>query len=75
MKHSPKEVRNALFALIREVVKNAPLFVRAPERDCTRKRKLDMETLLCVLLGMEDKSLSCDITPIHINTCRLWRQP
>lgn len=61
MKHSPKEVRNTLLALIQEVVKNAPAFVRDPGRDFTRKRKLDMETLLCVLLGMEDKSLSCEL--------------
>ena len=61
MKHGPKEVRNALFSLIREVEKNAPLFVRDPERDFTRKRKLDMETLLCVLLTMENKTLSCEL--------------
>lgn len=61
MKHSPKEVRNALISLIREVGKNAPLFARDPSRDFTRKRKLDIETLLHVLLTMENKTLSCEL--------------
>lgn len=61
MKHKPREIRNALFSLIREVGKNAHLFVRNPERDFTRKRKLDMETLLRVLLTMGNKTLSCEL--------------
>ena len=61
MKRSPKEVRDALFSIIRDVVKNARLFVRNPGRDFTRKRKLGMETLLCMLLGMENKSLPCEL--------------
>ena len=61
MKHNPREIRNALFSLIREVGKNTSCFVRNPERDFTRKRKLDMETLLCVLLTMENKPLSCEL--------------
>ena len=43
MKHNPREIRNALFSLIQEVGKNTSCFVRNPERDFTRKRKLDME--------------------------------
>ena len=61
MKHDPKAIRNALFSIIREVVKNAPAFVRDPQRDFTRKRKLDMETLIRILLGMESNTLSREL--------------
>ena len=61
MKHDPKTIRNALFSIIREVVKNAPAFVRDPERDFTRKRKLDMESVIRILLGMEGKTLSREL--------------
>lgn len=61
MKRNPKAIRNALFSIIREVVKNASTFVRDPERDFTRKRKLDMESLILILLGMEGKTLSCEL--------------
>ena len=53
MKNKPKSMRNVLFALIRETAKNASAFVRDPERDFTRKRKLDMETMILILIGME----------------------
>ena len=33
MKQNPKAIRNALFSIIREVVKNVSTFVRDPERD------------------------------------------
>lgn len=61
MKFNPKNVKDTLRALIREVVKNARLYVRDPERDFTRKRKLDMETLLSILLSMKENSLSCEL--------------
>ena len=61
MKNNPKSMRNALFALIRETAKNASAFVRDPERDFTRKRKLDMETMILILIGMEGNSLTCEL--------------
>lgn len=61
MERNPKNIRKTLLSIIREVVKNAPTFVRDPERDFTRKRKLDMETLILILLGMEGNSLSCEL--------------
>ena len=61
MRHDPKSIRNTLFSIIRETVKNAPAFARDPKRDFTRKRKLDMETLILILLGMEGNSLSCEL--------------
>ena len=61
MKNKPKSMRNALLALIRETAKNASAFVRDPERDFTRKRKLDMETMILILIGMEGNSLTCEL--------------
>lgn len=61
MKNKPKSMRNAMFALIRETAKNASAFVRDPERDFTRKRKLDMETMILILIGMEGNSLTCEL--------------
>lgn len=57
MKHSPKEVKDTLVRLIQEIAENAPMYSRDPERDFTRKRKLPMETLLKILLGMGSASL------------------
>ena len=57
MKHSPREVKDTLFRLIREIAEDAPLYARNPERDFTRTRKLPMETVLKILLGMGNASL------------------
>lgn len=61
MKRDSKNIWKVLFSLIREVVKQAPAFVRDPERDFTRKRKLDMETMILFLLCLEGNSLSCEL--------------
>lgn len=61
MNNSPKKVRDTLYGLIREVARNAPLYARNPERDFTRKRKLSLEKLLLLLLGMEGGSLANEL--------------
>ena len=61
MERNPAYLRNAPFSIIREVVKNAHDFIRDPERDFTRRRKLVMETLILILLGMEGNPLSCEV--------------
>ena len=57
MRFSPKAITDKLSHLIQEIAENAQQYARSPGRDFTRKRKLPVETLLTILLGMGNVSL------------------
>jgi len=54
-------VKNCLLQCIRELSKNAWLFLTSPEKDFTRHRKLSFETMVETLLCMEGGSLTNEL--------------
>lgn len=56
-----ERAKEILLGKIHEMAANAWLFVRNPESDFTRKRKLDFETMLQCLLAMESGSLQKEL--------------
>ena len=62
MKHSPRDVKDTLDRLIREIAEDTPLCARNPARDFTRKRKLPVEKMLSILLGMGKEALPDELT-------------
>lgn len=54
-------VKNALFDSIDTMSKYCSIFVKNPEKDFIRKRKLDFQTVLKILLSMEGNSLQKEL--------------
>lgn len=57
MEHTVKELRSCLVSLIREIGRELRRFARGPDRDFTRRQKLNMETLIAALLCLGCGSL------------------
>lgn len=54
-------IKGKLLSIIKEMSASPELFVKAPGRDFTRKRKLSFETMLRLLLGMGGGSLQAEL--------------
>ncbi len=61
MNNYPNKLRNKLLSLIDEVVENKVLYAKDPTRDFTRNRKLDLKTMLKILLSMGGNSLNKEL--------------
>ena len=61
MKKASKKIKERLRSIIREMASNPGLFVKNPGKDFTRKRKLDFENMLILLLGMGGGSLQMEL--------------
>lgn len=57
MKNYPKQIKNTLHSVIRDMAKHPEDFCRCPEKDFTRNRKLPFEKLLTLLVKMGGHSL------------------
>ena len=57
MKNYPKQIKNTLQCVIRDMSKHPEDFCRSPEKDFTRNRKLPFEKLLTLLVKMGGHSL------------------
>jgi hypothetical protein len=54
-------IKGKLLSIIKEMSASPGLFVKAPGRDFTRKRKLSFETMLRLLVGMGGGSLQAEL--------------
>lgn len=54
-------IKRKLVSVIQEMATSPGLFVKAPGRDFSRKRKLSFETMLLLLLGMAGGSLQAEL--------------
>ncbi len=72
MNEHPNIVKKALISVIKEMSASPALFVKDPERNFTRKRKLPFETMLRLLLSMGGYSLSKNVNKCLrvFNRCR-----
>lgn len=61
MKMTAAHTKEQLLSIIREMAATPALFAQNPAKDFTRKRKLDFETLLLLLLGMGGGSLQSEL--------------
>lgn len=61
MKMSAAQTKEQLLSIIREMATHPSLFAHSPAKDFTRKRKLDFETLLLLLLGMGGGNLQAEL--------------
>lgn len=57
MSNLTSKVKQNLLGIIRDMSKSPWLFAKNPEKDFTRKRKLDFETIVLLLLSMDGNSL------------------
>ena len=57
MKNYPKQIKNTLCTVIRNMAKHPEDFCRCPEKDFTRNRKLPLEKVLALLVKMGGHSL------------------
>jgi len=57
MNKYPNAVKKKLISLVREMSASPSLFVKNPEKDFTRERKLPFETMLRILLSMGGNSI------------------
>ena len=57
MNKYPNAVKKKLMSLVREMSALPSLFIKNPEKDFTRERKLPFETMLRVLLSMGGNSI------------------
>ena len=57
MKNYPKQIKNTLLAVIRNMAKHPENFCHCPEKDFTRNRKLSLEKVLTLLVKMGGHSL------------------
>ena len=57
MKNYPKQIKNTLHSVIRDMAKHPEDFCYCPEKDFTRDRKLPFEMLLALLVKMGGHSL------------------
>ena len=60
-KSYPERVRSALFHAIKKTAANLDACVRVPGKDFSRKRKLPLQTMLLMLIGMGGGSLSKEL--------------
>ena len=61
MKKPSKVIKEQLMSIIRQMASNPELFVKNPKKDFTRKRKLNFEKMLLLLLGMGSGSLQTEL--------------
>ena len=57
MKNYPKQIKNTLYSVIRDMAKHPENFCRSPGKDFTRNRKLPFKNLLTLLVKMGGHSL------------------
>ena len=60
-KTDPNHIRTALLHSIQTAAKNLDICVKNPKKDFSRKRKLPLETMLLMLVGMGSGSLSKEL--------------
>ena len=60
-KSYPERVRSALFHAIKKTAANLDACVKIPGKDFSRKRKLPLQTMLLMLIGMGGGSLSKEL--------------
>lgn len=60
-KHFIADIKHSLFHIISTLDKNPSLFVRCPEKDFTRKRKLNFDTFMKFTLGMSGRTMNKEI--------------
>ena len=60
-KSYPERVRSALFHAIKKTAANLDACVKVPGKDFSRKRKLSLQTMLLMLIGMGGGSLSKEL--------------
>ena len=60
-KSYPERVRFALFHAIKKTAANLDACVKVPGKDFSRKRKLPLQTMLLMLIGMGGGSLSKEL--------------
>lgn len=60
-KSYPERVRSALFHAIKKTAANLDACVKVPGKDFSRKRKLPLQTMLLMLIGMGGGSLSKEL--------------
>ena len=60
-KSDPERVRSALFHAIKKTAANLDACVKIPGKDFSRKRKLPLQTMLLMLIGMGSGSLSKEL--------------
>ena len=61
MRQTANQIKCELLSIIREMATTPSLFAQNPSKDFTRKRKLDFETLLLVLLSLGGGSLQAEL--------------
>lgn len=61
MKKPSKTVKSQLMTIIRKMSLNPTSYVKAPQRDFTRKRKLSFEKMLLLLLAMDGGNLNTEL--------------
>lgn len=61
MNNYPNKLKQKLLSLIAEIAMNKELYVKDPTRDFARKRKLDLKTMLIILLSMGGNSLNKEL--------------
>ena len=59
-KHA-KTVKNRLESIIKDITKNSHLYVKNPEKDFTRNRKLSFEEMFKILLSIGGNSLKIEL--------------
>lgn len=57
MNEYPNAVKHRLTAIITQMAKSPPLFVKNPQRDFTRKRKLPFKTMMHFILSIGGNSI------------------
>ena len=57
-------VRETLISLIRKMSANPALYVKNPEKDFTRKRKLPFQEMMSLLISMGGNSLSKELLEV-----------
>jgi hypothetical protein len=61
MKNNPQELKGILLSLIHDLKKGLGEYIRNPDRDFVRKRKLPFEKMIISILGMEGNSLTNEL--------------
>lgn len=61
MKKPSKIIKAQIMSIIRQMASNTDLFVKNPGKDFTRKRKLNFEKMMLLLLGMGGGSLQTEL--------------
>jgi len=65
MNKYPEILRETLLSMIREVAKSPELFVKNPERDFTRDRKLTLESVVQLIISMGGNSIYKELLESH----------